>query len=395
MNAKTTPLKWQATIIAGQSPPSDEVSEFDGRGRPFLQGNAEFGSESPVPRLRCDKTSRVAQAGDLLLSIRAPVGAINRADRDYGIGRGLAAIRPGPLLDVRFAWWWLHTSVEELRAGAVGSTYDAVTADEVVALPLPILPPGEQRAIANFLDAETARIDALITKKRRLMNLIAEHHRSRAEVLLESEQRVPLRWHAELLPGYMFSSSDFGPEELGPRLLRGTNVSVGAFNWRETVRLRLSRDRPVPHRYILAEDDVVIGMDRPFIGGGTRVARIDADSAGALLLQRVCRVRTPSRNNAILIEHVLSSRRFLAHIEPDLTGVSVPHLSDEQIGSMPVPVLSQRELAAVVLELCELQAWKKELSQKLEEQITLLQERRQALITAAVTGQSDIPEAAA
>ena len=76
---KTSRLKQAAMIIAGQSPSSEIVSEnLDGF--PFLQGNAEFGRMHPNPRLACETPSKSAMAGDILLSVRAPVGALNVAD---------------------------------------------------------------------------------------------------------------------------------------------------------------------------------------------------------------------------------------------------------------------------------------------------------------------------
>jgi type I restriction enzyme S subunit len=159
----TVSLKRVIRIVAEQSPPSDEVTEFEGAGLPFLQGNAEFGPSHPVAKHRCDSAMKRAETGDILLSVRAPVGALNIADRQYGIGRGLAALRPVGV-DARFARWSLHAVVNQLRASATGSTFEAITADDVGSPVIPIPAPSDQREIADFLDAETARIDALIEK---------------------------------------------------------------------------------------------------------------------------------------------------------------------------------------------------------------------------------------
>src|SRR5690554_6923542 len=79
-------LRFIASLDAGQSPPSDEV--LDGvDGLPFLQGNADFGVISPLPRYSCQTAPKQALSGDILFSVRAPVGAMNVADRSYGIGR--------------------------------------------------------------------------------------------------------------------------------------------------------------------------------------------------------------------------------------------------------------------------------------------------------------------
>src|SRR5437879_5282428 len=78
-----------ATVIAGQSPPSETYNE-KGDGLPFLQGNGDFSFKSPVPKLWCTEPVKTASKGDTLISVRAPVGEMNRADQNYAIGRGLA-----------------------------------------------------------------------------------------------------------------------------------------------------------------------------------------------------------------------------------------------------------------------------------------------------------------
>ena len=177
---KSVALKRVVRIVAGQSPPSDDVGDFKGSGLPFLQGNAEFGALHPLPRHQCTSPPKGAHTGDILLSVRAPVGALNIADRLYGIGRGLAAVRLMGI-DARFAGWSLQERVDELRAIATGSTFEAVTAEDIGALKIRLPSDSEQRKIADFLDTETARLDALIEKKRRMVEVVAERYVSLAD----------------------------------------------------------------------------------------------------------------------------------------------------------------------------------------------------------------------
>src|SRR4051812_18881809 len=80
-----------AQLTMGQSPESKYYSEEE-NGLPFLQGCAEFQARFPKHTTFCSQTKKVAHIGSILFSVRAPVGKINIADRDYIIGRGLAAI---------------------------------------------------------------------------------------------------------------------------------------------------------------------------------------------------------------------------------------------------------------------------------------------------------------
>ena len=158
-------LKFVSIVIMGKSPPSDQYNML-GDGLPFLQGNADFGTEHPAPRVFCPTPSKTVQPGDHLVSVRAPVGALNSADQHYGIGRGLCAVRiRPPLMDNRFARWTLAVATVGLNSIAVGSTFEAVSADDVAGLVIPLPDATEQGAIARFLDRETARIDERVAKK--------------------------------------------------------------------------------------------------------------------------------------------------------------------------------------------------------------------------------------
>lgn len=165
-------VKYSETVIMGQSPLSDDCNS-EGIGLPFLQGNAEFGVLFPTPKLYCESTNKTAEKNDILLSVRAPVGAINLANQKVGIGRGLCAIRPINS-NTKFIYYWLLKSVEELDSISTGSTFKAVNLDDVKSLNFPIIDYSEQTAIANFLDQKTAQIDSLIAKKEELIQLLEE-----------------------------------------------------------------------------------------------------------------------------------------------------------------------------------------------------------------------------
>jgi type I restriction enzyme S subunit len=90
--AEARELSSVATVTAGQSPPGSTYNEAE-NGLPFFQGSAQFGDLVPSVLKWCSEPSRVAEAGDILFSVRAPVGDINIAHIRCCIGRGLAGIR--------------------------------------------------------------------------------------------------------------------------------------------------------------------------------------------------------------------------------------------------------------------------------------------------------------
>jgi len=148
---ETTTLGTLAHVEMGQSPASELVSESEGSGVPFLQGNAEFSALHPTPRLWCRKPPKMCRRGDSLISVRAPVGAINRADQEYCIGRGLAAVRfTGANAD--FGYHALGYFSTALRRVAQGTTFEAVGGFDLRSLSVPRCDRAEQDRIAAILE---------------------------------------------------------------------------------------------------------------------------------------------------------------------------------------------------------------------------------------------------
>jgi len=258
-------------------------------------------------------------------------------------------------------------------------------------LPLAIPPEDTQQRIAAFLDAKTAAIDALIAKKEQLLMLLEERRASAIEraLLTANGPRTKLGYLVDVQPGYAFSSEGFLRGEDGVRLLRGVNVAPNEIRWTETVRWN-EEDLAGLHRYALQVGDIIFGMDRPWIGAGARVATLSAADVPAYLVQRVLRLRAGTRIRRDYLRLVLASRAFRAYVEPDLTGVSVPHVSDEQVRfyRFVLPSLEDQD------RVCDLASRLDEVDRiavpHLKGQINKLREYRQALIAAAVTGKLDV-----
>jgi type I restriction enzyme, S subunit len=159
-NTATTRLADLALVLMGQSPPSSSCIE-EGEGMPFVQGNAEFGDRNPTPRLRCRLPIRIAEAGDLLLSVRAPVGEINQAAERTVIGRGLAAIRFAQD-DRAFAWHALKWCAGNLNRVAQGSTFVAVSRQDVEDLRIP-WQGSSNAAVATVLDCIEEAIGSTVS----------------------------------------------------------------------------------------------------------------------------------------------------------------------------------------------------------------------------------------
>lgn len=251
----------------------------------------------------------------------------------------------------------------------------------------------DQQTIAAFLDYETARIDRLIAQQQRLIELLKEKRQaviSHAVRTRASEGHIKLAYAINLLTGYPFASSGFkSTKDTHIPLLRGANVGVDQIKWDDVVYWD-SEDCSHLDDYYLERGDIVFGMDRPWISSGARVAEITQHDTPCLLLQRVARIRAKANHFQSYIKLCLSSNEFRNYVEADLTGVSVPHISPDQIKGFLIRNLPYDEQVSVTNEVLQVLEKLNAVERAAFNAIELLQERRTALISAAVTGKIDL-----
>ena len=153
----STDLSDIATITMGTSPEGESFNT-DELGDVFYQGRTDFGFRFPTIRLYTTEGKRYAKAGDVLMSVRAPVGDVNIAKEDCAIGRGLASIRPKD-----GCYSFLYYTMQELnfelkKFNDEGTVFGSITKDDLFALK--IVPLDSQRR--NEFESVVAPIDALI-----------------------------------------------------------------------------------------------------------------------------------------------------------------------------------------------------------------------------------------
>ena len=174
-----TTLGDSCLVIQGQSPPGTTYNT-DGIGLPFLQGKAEFADLYPTAVKWCSAPSKIAVPGDVLISIRAPVGPTNLCAIKSCIGRGLAAIRPSSGVPSRYILYALRATEDELRSRSTGTTFEAIRGDDLRSHVLPLPPLPEQHRIVAEIEKHFTRIDASVAALKRVQ---ANLKRYRASVL--------------------------------------------------------------------------------------------------------------------------------------------------------------------------------------------------------------------
>lgn len=166
----------------------------------------------------------------------------------------------------------------------------------------------------------------------------------------ESWKWVRLAAVTDMLSGFAFKSEDFKTEGKY-RLLRGINLGVNDVRWKETVYVDSVSDRVRDYR--LAPGDVLLGLDRPWISDGTRVAIFDEEDE-TYLVQRVLRIKGRGEVTSPFIALLLRSSLLKDPLGGETTGISVPHISPNQVGNIAVPLPPLAEQKRIVARLEEL-----------------------------------------
>lgn len=405
-------LKYLSHIEMGQSPPSTEYTSSSEEGIPFLQGTADFGATTPIPRVYCGSPTKLARAGDILFSVRAPVGRLNLADQEIGIGRGLCSIRPQQHWATRFAWWALHEACHQLNFVSTGSTYDAVATEDVGNLLVETAGADEQRAIADYLDRETARLDALLAAKERVLALLAEKRRAlitRAVTrgldpnvsLRDSGNpwlgKIPAHWDVWKL-GHSASVGNGST----PRRSNASYWTDGTIPWLNS---------SVVNRHEATEADQFVTET------ALRECHLPLVRSGSVLVAITGQGKT--RGRAVVLSFDATINQHLAYVSPDLSrldpwflrwiflsayaflrsisddaGGTKGALTCEDVINVRVPVPPIDEQRNIVAHIAHETRRLDELRAATARTTALLNERRATLIGAAVTGQISVESAA-
>lgn len=150
-----------ADVVMGQSPPGSSYNEH-GEGQPFFQGKTEFGEVHPTVRKYTTAGTKFAKAGDILMSVRAPVGPTNIADIDCVIGRGLAAIRAKTVVSQGYLRWTLKHLEIDIQSKGTGTTFDAIRGETLRGTLIALPPIDEQHKIVELLEDHLSRLDAAL-----------------------------------------------------------------------------------------------------------------------------------------------------------------------------------------------------------------------------------------
>jgi type I restriction enzyme, S subunit len=316
---------------------------------------------------------------------------------DMVCGYHLALVRPSQDMHPKYLYWALASLgfQSQMTASATGVTRFGLRQEFVGNGTIPRPPLEEQRRIADFLDAETARIDRLSAKRRRMKELLAFKRECTVEFELgvdgagsTEHALVPLKYLAdEITVGIVITPARWYVDHDGVPALRGVNVRAGRIV-RDDVALISAQGHAANNKSRLHAGDVVVV--RTGQAGAAAVVPPDFDGANCIDLI----VIRPGRKLAPrYVEYVLNSGYAGRRVDEYSVGSIQGHFNVGAMKQIPFPALPRSDQERAVDRIDSRVEPIDHLIRKLAQQDSVLQERRRALITAAVTGKFDVTTA--
>lgn len=397
---KSPPRGWASIRVGGLFRRRDE------RGRSDLPLLSVYRDLGVVPREgREDNFNRpgedldayrVVRPGDLVLNkMKTWQGSLGVSAHEGIVSPAYFVAEQVGAADARFLHHLLRSRplIAEYGARSKGirpSQWD-LPWDEFKDIRISLPPRAEQRAIADFLDRETARIDALITKKKSMGTRLVE----RSEGLVESKIRALASEYGEQRLKFAVSNISVGIvitpaawySPTGVLAIRGINVQPFGFDLSDVVYIT-TEGHALHSKSRLSEGDVVVVRTGQAGAAAVVPQELEGSNCIDLLIVRSGEV-VPQ-----YLAYVLNSDWTTKHVDRYSVGTIQSHFNVGALKDLPVPVPATHVQEQVVTELDQQLGEMHEIADRLERQVDLLHEHRQALITAAVTGQLDIPSAA-
>ena len=182
---KSYHLSHVAVIVMGSSPKSEAYNE-NGVGLPLLQGNADIKNRISAPRVFTSEITKECEIGDILLSVRAPVGTVAISEHKACIGRGIAALHAKPNFDQSFIYQFLLWFEPKWGSLSQGSTFESINSDDIKNLKIKVPNFGEQQKIAAVLTTADQEITTLQQK----LDALKQEKQALMQQLLTGKRRV-------------------------------------------------------------------------------------------------------------------------------------------------------------------------------------------------------------
>jgi type I restriction enzyme S subunit len=360
---KVTRLEDVCTIVMGQAPPGNSYNDAK-QGVPLVAGAGDFEDGNVAPTKFTTAPTKLSHPDDIIVAIRATIGMRASSHSEVCLGRGVAALRPGPQLDRRYLWHWIGASGRLLAAKGRGATFRQVNREDIGEMCIRMPPLEEQQRIAGVLDiAQRVRSARALSVKH--IDALSESY---FIALFGDPDKNRLNWDIKPISqfvsafegGRSFAGADEEDVNAPYRVLRVSAVTSGMFNPAES--------RPVPRTYVPPARHSVQSGDLLISRANTTelvgaVALVEGVHNGLLLPDKIWRFVWRDAQTAVpeFIWQLFRTRVVRNAISRRSTGTSgsMKNISASKLMGIEViqpPVPRQRNFAQVFRQTRKLRA---------------------------------------
>lgn len=398
-------LRWLARRYAGGTPDRSRLDFWEDGNIPWLNSGSVNDSYIVTPSAHITEealaksSARWVPKGALVMAL-AGQGKTKGMVAQLGIrstcNQSMAAIVPDAEIEPRFLLWWLTANYQNIRNMAGGDLRDGLNLELLGDIGCPLPTATEQAAIAAFLDRETGKIDALVEAQTRLIELLKEKRQAvishavtkgldpaapMKDSGVEWLGQVPAHWDIKRLSAeaVFFQGKAHEPfiEDDGEHICVTARFVSTSGQSQKTCSMNLSPAKMGDILMVMSDLPNGRALARAFLVGDDRSYAVN---------QRVCSIRF-KHDDSRFFAHQLNRNKQLLQFND---GVEQTHLKNAAFTKLVLAVPPADEQTRIADRLAhQVSAWD-QLTSDAETAIALLQERRAALISAAVTGKIDV-----
>ena len=367
-------------VIAGQSP-EGKYYNSEGNGLPFYQGKKEFCEKYlGVPSTWTTYITKEAEAGDILMSVRAPVGPVNFSTQKICIGRGLAAIRVGKVIDNEFLFNYLLKHENEIEGNA-GAVFNSISKKQIELIEIPLPPLPEQQRIVSILDKVFATIDKAKANAEQNLKNACEVFDSYLKGVFENGnwETKKLNEITEVKDG-THDSPKYIKE--GIPFLTQKNIKPDGLSFDDTKFITETDHEKFYKRSNVTYGDILISM----IGANRGMAAI-VDDKRVFSIKNVGLIKSSENINMNYLLYYLKSSIAMKYVLYMSNGGAQEFVGLTALRSFPIPLPSIQEQQTIVRQLDDLRAETQMLEAVYQKKIDDLEELKKSVLQKAFTGE--------
>lgn len=331
-------LKDIADINMGQSPSGNSYNN-NGRGIPFLQGNKTFGFLYPTIDTWTTEPKKIGKKNSVLMSVRAPVGDLNIANKDICIGRGLCSIemKNG---NNQYLYYLLKNSIKKIKMKSTGTVFESINRKELENIEILDFDKSQQKKISKVLFDIDKKIELNIQTNDNLYKIleqyIKEHYYNNEFVRNGNVNDI-----GKIQGGYAFKSKDLLNETTNNKVLKIKNISASGVDIDNTQCVYDEVADKVDKKFLLLRYNVIIAMTGAELG---KTGYLYGQDYRYFLNQRVGVIRGNDKYSELYLNCLFLLNDMQNTLNSKGYGSAQPNISTSDIENIEIPIPKEDEL---------------------------------------------------